>query len=77
MGVKASYGMGIKVSSAMGSPKLHKMPIQRHKVNSHPLPPPYLHLCLYKNRFLEISRQVEKCSTNKRDLPDSTLFPLY
>jgi hypothetical protein len=51
MGVEARYGVGVKVSSAMGLPKLHKIPIQRHKVNSHPLPPPYLNLCYIKTGF--------------------------
>jgi hypothetical protein len=55
MGVKAGYGVGVKVSSAMGFPKLHKMPIQRQKVNSHPIPPPYLHLCLHKTGFWKLA----------------------
>jgi hypothetical protein len=32
MGVKAGYGVGLKL------PMLHKMSLQRHKVSSHPFP---------------------------------------
>ncbi len=48
---------------------LHEMSIQRHKVNSHPFPPPSMYLCLHNKTVLEISRQIQMSSTNRRDLP--------
>jgi hypothetical protein len=41
-----------------------------------PRPPPPPPTSLFLFVILEISRQIEICSTNRRDLPHSTPFPL-
>jgi hypothetical protein len=76
MGVKASYGMGLKTAQAWGCPKAHgpsNVYSKTYGVSSDPFPPSYLYLCLHKK--LEISRQIQMCSTNRRDLPHSAPFP--
>ncbi len=75
--VKASYGVGLKSAQPWGYlPMLDEMSIQRHKVNSYPFSPPSPNLCLHKKPVLEISRQIQTCSTNRIDLPHSSLFLL-
>ncbi len=73
MGVKASYSVGLKVSSGVVWPMLHEMSTQRHKVSSHPFSPPSL-TCVYikNNGFWKLAGRY-KCA---RDIPNSTPSPL-
>ncbi len=67
--------MGLKSAQAWGClSMLRKMSIQRHKVSSHPFPPPSRYFCSQKT-VLEIGRQIQMCSANRRDLPHSPPFP--
>ncbi len=59
----------VKVGSDLGLPMLHKMSIQ---VSSPPFPsPPFSYLLFWK-----FAGQIQMCSTNRKDLPRSTPFPL-
>jgi hypothetical protein len=76
MEVKASYGMGANVSLGMGLLMLDEMSIQRHKVMQlSPFTYTFSVLVLHKKPVLEVSRQMEMCSTNMKDLSHST--PLH
>ncbi len=57
-------------------PMFHEMSIQRHKVSSHPLPAPFQYFVSHKKPVMKITRKIQMCSTNRRDLPHSTPFPL-
>ncbi len=58
----------VKVGSDLGLPMLHKCLFKSALTPS--LPPPFLFV------VLEINRQIQMCSTNRRDLSRSTPFPL-
>jgi hypothetical protein len=58
--------MGVKASSSMRLPMLHKKSIKINKVSSHP----------FTILVLEISKKIQRCSIHKRDLPHSAPFPL-
>jgi hypothetical protein len=50
---------------------LDKISFQRNKVSSHVCPPPSPY-SPFSYRLFEISRQMQTCLTNRRDLPPPT-----
>jgi hypothetical protein len=62
----------MKISSGMGLPMLRE--IQRHKVSSHPFPPPSQYLRLHKKAVLEIGERY-KCTQPIGEIFSTPPFP--
>jgi hypothetical protein len=76
MGVKASFGVGLKSAQAWCYPCSIKglfKDIRSALIPSLPL----LHTFPFLLVVLEIGRQIQMCLTNRRDLPHFIPFPLY